>query len=87
MIGTRQRRKDYGDSFRLDCTYCHKKTSWRLITSSQWFTFFAIPIVHYRISYLWVCPVCQKEEKITKQQFDNLRRTKQTFDAIKMELS
>lgn len=79
--------RDYGKTFVLSCTSCRKKSYWKLRSDIYWITIFSLPLFPYRNKYFWQCDVCGNEKLLTKEQFENIRKTTQSYNDVRKEIT
>jgi hypothetical protein len=65
--------KYHGPTFAIPCGNCDKKEPWSLVSITQYFTLFFIPIFPYETNYLLTCPICNHGTHITAQVFNKLK--------------
>lgn len=69
----KQTRKVIGNVFYRHCAYCNTDQIWQLCLIRTWFTLFFIPIIPYGVSYQISCPNCKSYQKLTKEQFNEIK--------------
>ena len=69
----KQTRKVIGNVFYRKCAYCNTEQIWQLCLVRTWFTLFFIPVIPYGVEYQISCPNCKSYQKLTKEQFNEIK--------------
>lgn len=56
------------------CVRCHNQVDRTLVRSTQWFCLFFIPVIPYGKAYYLECPICNRADMISKQEFEEYMR-------------
>lgn len=51
-----------------ECENCHRKYKSRLLKHSKWIHIWYIPFIPFGSSYSKICPICYKEDQLTKKE-------------------
>ena len=52
------------------CFRCNNNKNWILQKTSLFITVFFLPVVPYKTTYTYFCPVCNNTIELTKEKFD-----------------
>lgn len=68
-----QKTTNYGAVKKCQCQNCHNTKFWHLDKTSNFFTFFFIPIFPHTSYYWFYCPICNHGIKLDKSEFENYK--------------
>ena len=54
------------------CFHCNNDRVWIASKVTENFSLFFIPIIPYKTTYSYRCPICNHGYKITKEEFDRI---------------
>lgn len=55
-----------------ECENCHRKYRYRLLKTSKWIHIMFIPLIPIGSKYKKICPICYKQEEISKKEAKEL---------------
>ncbi len=61
-----------------ECENCHHTYKSRLLKTSKWIHIMFIPCIPIGASYKKICPICYKNENLTRKQAKELRKNPDT---------
>jgi len=67
-----RKEQNFGPSKREKCSSCDNEVTFLLRKISTCFTLFSFPIIPYKIDYILVCPICEKQHEIDSWEFYEL---------------
>jgi len=65
--------KKYGTTEKRKCQRCNNEEEWSIMSYSEWFTLFFIPVIPYSKKYFITCPICNVALELTREQFDGIK--------------
>ena len=57
-----------------ECDNCHKKYKSGILKTKKWIHIMFIPLIPIGTSYKKICPICYKQEKLTKKEAKELMK-------------
>lgn len=67
-----RKEQNFGPAKREKCSFCNNEVTFLLRKISTCVTLFSFPIIPYRIDYILICPICNKQHEIDSWEFYEL---------------
>jgi len=67
-----RKEQNFGPAKREKCSFCNNEVAFLLRKISTCVTLFSFPIIPYRIDYILICPICNKQHEIDSWEFYEL---------------
>jgi hypothetical protein len=65
--------KHHGDAVYLTCSHCSNSVFYRLVSVTQWFRLYWIPVFPYSRKWLIACPICSAGRQLTGVEIETTR--------------
>ena len=70
IFGTSPVEKDFGPCDEVTCPHCNNTKFWSLKRTTQFISFFFIPVIPISVKRYLQCPICLITHELTKDEFD-----------------
>ena len=66
--------KDFGPCDEITCPHCNNRRFWNLKRTTQFISFFFIPIIPTSVKRFLQCPICLVSQPLSKEEFEQKRQ-------------
>lgn len=74
IFGTSPIEKDFGPCDEITCSHCHNTRFWNLKRTTQFISFFFIPLIPISVKRYLQCPICLVTQQLTKEEFEHKQK-------------
>ncbi len=73
IFGVGNKKQEEKQSYKMEhCYHCNNTTHWLAAKASDHISLFFIPVIPYKTTYSYRCPICNTGRKITKEEFERI---------------
>ena len=74
IFGTSPIEKDFGPCDEITCPHCNNQKFWILKRTTQFISFFFIPIIPISVKRYLQCPICMIVKDLSKEEFESRKQ-------------